>query len=240
MTDEPRADRSLRPIRRIVDLSIPVGPDTQVYPNDPVPAVRSAFTIEDDGVNVLALELGSHTGTHVDAPYHFEAAGARLDDVELGRFAGPAVIADVTGLGDREPIRWEAIEPHVDRLGPDRILVLRTGWSDRYYGTDRYLDHPFLAPSACERILELGVRTIAIDALNPDETLLDDTSASWDVHHLVLRAGGVIAENLTNLGAVTFDDPVVFLLPLRLAGDADGAPCRAVALDLDGSELLGR
>jgi kynurenine formamidase len=226
MTDERPAG-----IPRVVDLSIPVGPDTQVYPNDPVPAVRPAFTIEDDGVNVLALELGSHTGTHVDAPYHFEASGERLDELDLSRFVGPGVITDVSGHGDHEPIGWAAVEPVAERLGPGTVLVLRTGWSDRYYGTDRYFDHPFLAPAACERILERGVRTLAIDALNPDETLLDDADATWDVHHLVLRAGGVIAENLTNLGAVDFEDPLVCLFPLRLAGDADGAPCRAIALD---------
>jgi kynurenine formamidase len=81
-------------------------------------------------VNVLALELGSHTGTHVDAPYHFEADGERLEDLDLGRFLGPAVIADVTGHGDREPIGWDALSPHAERMRPGTILVLRTGWSE--------------------------------------------------------------------------------------------------------------
>jgi kynurenine formamidase len=225
------AGRAVRSPRRIVDLSIPVGPETQVYPNDPVPIVRSAFTIERDGVNVLTLELGSHTGTHVDAPFHFLAEGERLDDLDLALFAGPAVIADVTGHGDREAIGWDAAAPYAERLAPGTVLVLRTGWSDRHYGTERYFDHPYLSADACDRILELGVRTLAIDALNPDETVLDDREARWDVHHRFLGAGGVIAENLTNLGAVDFEEPVVCLFPLRLAGDADGAPCRAVALE---------
>jgi len=214
-----------------VDLSIPVGPDTQVYPNDPTPAFRSAFTIETDGVNVLALELGSHTGTHVDAPYHLVATGARLEDLDLDLFAGAAVIADVTGHRDREAIGWDAVAPYAERLGPGTIFVLRTGWSDLHYGTQRYFDHPYLHRDACERILGLGVRTLAIDAINPDETIVDDREPRWDVHHLVLGAGGVIAENLTNLSAVDFEDPLVCLFPLRLAGAADGGPCRAVALE---------
>jgi kynurenine formamidase len=71
--------------------------------------------------------------------------------------------------------------------------------------------------------------------LNPDETVVDGTDERWDVHHLVLGAGGVIAENLTNLSAIDFEDPLLCLFPLRLAGDADGAPCRAIALDLAGA-----
>jgi kynurenine formamidase len=215
-----------------VDLSIPVGPHTQVYPDDPIPAFRSAFRIETDGVNVLALELGSHTGTHVDAPFHFIADGERLEDLDIDRFIGPAVIADVTGLGDREPIGWEAVAPYADRLAPGTVLVLRTGWSEDHYATERYFDHPYLSGDACERILGLGIRTLAIDALNPDETIRDDREPRWDVHHRFLGAGGVIVENLTNLGAVDFDDPLLCLFPLRLAGDVDGSPCRAVALDL--------
>jgi kynurenine formamidase len=219
---------------RVVDLSIPVGPETQIYPGDPLPAVRRALTIEQDGANVLALELGSHTGTHVDAPFHFETDGERLEDVGLDRFVGRAVIADVTGHGDREPIDWDVLSAYEDRMAPGTIFVLRTGWSE-FYGTERYFDHPFLTAAACERILERGVRTLAIDALNPDETVLDETEERWDVHHLVLGAGGVIAENLTNLSAIDFEDPLLCMFPLRLAGDADGAPCRAIALDVAGA-----
>jgi kynurenine formamidase len=233
MSDVARATAPLG--ARVVDLSILVGPETQIYPGDPVPAVRQAMTIDRDGANVLALELGSHTGTHVDAPFHFEADGERLEDVGLDLFVGPAVIADLSGHGDREPIGWDALSPYADRLRPGTILVLRTGWSERFYGTERYYDHPFLTAAACERVLERGVRTLAIDALNPDETVVDGTEERWDVHHLVLGAGGVIAENLTNLSAVDFEEPLLCLFPLRLGGEADGAPCRAIALDLAGA-----
>jgi kynurenine formamidase len=219
-------------LRRIVDLSLPVGPNTQVYPGDPAPALRPATRIETEGYNVLTLEIGSHTGTHVDSPFHFLAEGERLDQLDLGLFGGPAVIADVMGHGDREPIGWDELEPYAARLLRGTILVLRTAWSERHYGTERYFEHPFLSAVACERILELGVRTLAIDALSPDETILGDQGPAFDVHRLFLGAGGVIAENLVNLGAVDFDDPLLCLFPLRLAGDADGSPCRAVALDV--------
>jgi kynurenine formamidase len=223
----------MRP-RRIIDLSLPLGPGTKVYPGDPEVAFRPATRIEDEGYNVLALEMGSHAGTHVDSPFHFFGGGERLDGLDLDLFVGPAVIADVTGYGPRQRIGWESLAPAAERLEPGTILAVRTGWSERHFGTQRYFEHPFLSAEACERILELGVRTLAIDALSPDETLLGDGEPRFDVHRLLLGAGGVIAENLTNLGAVDFDDPLLCLLPLRLDGDTDGSPCRAVALELSG------
>jgi kynurenine formamidase len=218
-------------IRRVVDLSVVIDGTTQVYPGDPVPELRPATRIETEGFNVLSLRMGSHTGTHVDAPFHVELAGAPLERVDLGLFAGPAVILDVTGHAPSQPIVWDDVAADAERLTPGAILVLRTGWSERDWGTDRYLDHPFLDPAACARLLELGMRTLAIDALNPDPTLPE---TDLPVHHLVLGAGGVIAENLTNLSAVEDPDALICLFPIRLGADADGAPCRAVALELSG------
>jgi kynurenine formamidase len=218
-------------VTRIVDLSIVVDARTQVYPGDPVPDLRPATRIETHGYNVLALSLGSHTGTHVDAPYHFLEDGARLGDLDLGLFVGPGVVADVRGHAPRSRLTWDELAPVADRLRPGAILAIRTGWAEERYGTPAYLDHPSLDPAACEEVLARGVRTLAIDALSPDPT--GDPASGFAVHRLVLGAGGAICENLANLGAVDFPDPLFVLLPLRLGGDADGAPCRAAALRLE-------
>jgi len=218
-------------VHRIVDLSIPVEDTTPIFPGDPAPRLRPATTIEADGFNVLSLELGSHTGTHVDAPLHMAAGGAALEELDLAMFAGPAVVADVFDHDPRAPITWDDVSGVADRLMPGAILLLRTGWSDRYRASERYFDHPHLDPSACARILERGVRTIGIDALNPDETIVDG-EGRFPVHELVFAAGGVICENLTNLVAIQDEDALACLFPVRLGGRADGAPCRAIALQL--------
>jgi kynurenine formamidase len=221
-------------VRRIVDLSIVVDDDTQTFPGDPRPQLRPATTIEADGFNVLSLAIGSHTGTHVDAPVHMLPEGAPLEQLRLGLFGGPGVVADVRNHAARQPITWPDLAGVADRLVPDTILLLRTAWSDRHLGTDAYYDHPNLDPDACARVLARGVRTIGIDALNPDPTVLDG-EAAFPVHELVFAAGGVICENLTNLGAIENDEPIVCLFPIRLGARADGAPCRAVALELAGA-----
>jgi kynurenine formamidase len=215
---------------RVVDLSQVVDSATQIYPGDPVPSLRPATTIEADGFNVLHVHLGSHTGTHVDAPYHFVAEGARIDAMPLTSFLGVGVVADVTGRAPRTRIGWADLAPYEAQLSPGRILLVRTGWSE-YFGTERYYDHPFLDGDAARRVLDLGVRTVGIDALSPDETVLDGPPSDFAVHHAISEAGGVIAENLTRLADVDFDEPLVSLLPIKLGG-SDGAPVRAIAMEM--------
>jgi arylformamidase len=215
---------------RIVDLSVPVRAGMQVYPGDPAVQLDRAVRLEVDGVNVLAIHAGSHTGTHVDAPFHVLADGARLDELDLGLFHGPAVVADVRGLPPRAAIDWAALEPYAPRLGPGVVLVLHTGWST-HFGTQEYLAHPWLTADAARRIVATGVRTMALDALSPDPTEgAAEGDGPFPAHRVLLGAGGVIVENLTNVAAMAeLPDPVLSCFPLALAG-ADGAPVRAVAM----------
>ncbi len=215
----------------MVDLSVPVGAGTVVYPGDPEPELTVHSTIERDGFNLLRVHIGSQTGTHVDAPYHFEQDAPRIDEVPLERFLGPAVVVDATAAGARGRITWEYVEPVADRLSPGVVVLLHTGWSE-HYGTPAYFANPFLDAEACRRLLDLGVRTICIDAINLDETPDDEhPGEGFPVHHLIANAGGVIGENFSHLEQVDWADPFVMCLPVALQA-ADGAPVRAVAVEL--------
>lgn len=208
------------------DLSVPVVTGMPVYPGDPEVAVTAALTVPEDGVNVARVHLGSHAGTHVDAPFHIDDALPRLDALPLERFTGRAVLMDARGLPPRSSIGPDLLPPG---LGPGTVLLVHTGWS-QYWGTPQYLAHPHLARETCARIVAAGVRTVGIDALSVDRTPEpggDDFSP--DAHRELLGAGAVIAENLTGLEALPAAPRAVevFLFPLRLMDD--GAPVRAVA-----------
>ncbi len=218
-------------IGRVVDLSRRVDAETQVYPGDPHVRLEPATTLAADGVNVLAVHIGSHSGTHVDAPYHFVEGGKRIDEMDPRLFVGPGVVVDVRGKGPRERIMVEDLQPYEGRLSEGVVAVLQTGWEERY-GTPGYYDHPFLDRRAAELILDAGVKTVAVDALNVDETVLEgEHPEGYPAHHAILGAGGVIAENLANLAAVDFPNPLFSLLPIKLGG-SDGAPVRAVAIEV--------
>lgn len=218
-------------VGRVVDLSLGVDGDTQVYPGDPHVRLERALSLKADGVNVLGVHIGSHSGTHVDAPYHVVEGGARIDAMDPGLFVGPAVVVDVRGKKPRERITAEDLRFYENKLSGGVVAIIRTGWEE-HYGEPSYYDHPFLDQRAAQLILDKGVRAVAVDALSVDETVDGGgPPGGFPAHRAILGAGGVIAENLTNLGAINFPNPLVSILPVKLA-EADGAPIRAVAMEI--------
>ncbi|KAH9944611.1 putative cyclase [Amylocystis lapponica] len=188
-----------------IDLSHTLDANVQVYPGDPTFSCCPALTIAHDGMNVHALSMGSHTGTHVDAPYHFVASGQRIADLPLSPFVGPALVIDMSAKGPKEAISWADLAP---ARAPDGL--------SRHWRTAAYLDHPFLARDAAARIVKAGVLTLGVNTLSPDAT------------RAVLGAGGVVAENLCNLALMRYGEWTVHLVPLKIGG-CDGSPVRAFA-----------
>ncbi|KAF8589489.1 putative cyclase [Ramaria rubella] len=212
----------------LIDLSHSLDNSTQVYPGDPVFSCCPALTLEKDGFNVMSISLGTHTGTHVDAPSHSIKDGASITAVDLSLFQGPAVVIDLRGKQPREKITWLDLESYESQLRKGKIAVLYTGWS-MYWKSTRYIDHPFLDRTAAEGLMETGVRTVGMDTMSPDETVHKDMpEGGFIAHEIILSRGGVIAENLTNVGAIANGTFTMSLLPLKLT-DADGSPVRAVA-----------
>jgi len=203
----------------LLDLSHPIRPGMPVWPGDPEVALLTAATTHTHGYNLLSVHLGSQTGTHLDAPFHVDDSLPTLDQLPLDRFTGPAVVADLRGQDG--PIRPEDLDD-LD-LRPGAVLLLCTGWS-KHWGTGEYRNHPWLDPTAARLLLGHGIRTVGIDAPSIDAP----QSRELPTHHVLARAGVVIAENLTNLDQVP-TGATVWLLPLPLTG-ADGAPARAVAV----------
>lgn len=232
----------------IVDLSHKLEPDMQIYPGDSVFTCTPTLEIEDHGCNVHLMSIGSHTGslcaqsrivsrkldekitgTHVDAPYHFFADGKKIDEIPLSTFIGPALTIDLSFKTAREVITWADLSSYSSSMHQGIILLLYTNWS-KYWKTPKYYDHPFLTRDAAEKIMATGIRVIGVDMLSPDETRLDGTMGElgFGAHQVILSAGGVIAENLTNLKEVISKGAAVSMIPLNIRG-CDGSPVRAFA-----------
>lgn len=203
---------------RIIDLSQPVGAATPVFPGDgPV-----RVTVLDQGpLNLSRIELCVHTGTHMDAPFHFFADGEAIDRVPLERCMGPARLIDLRGVGGGE-IRRPHLEPHGHALRQARAAVLQTGWSKHWGAADYFCDHPSLAADAAQFLVDCGVQLVGVDMPSVDH-------APYPAHRILLSGGVLIVENLTNLEAIGADLFQLIVLPLKLAG-RDGSPVRAVAV----------
>ncbi|MCB5282861.1 Kynurenine formamidase [Arthrobacter sp. ES1] len=235
-----------------MDLSVPLRTGMPVYPGDPDVRIESALTVDADGANVLSLAIGTHSGTHADAPRHVSDEWEALDELPLGLFSGAAELVDLRGVDRGAPITAAHLagiapanndEPgdgEPDDGGPQWILLLRTGFAGAW-GTAEYLEHPWLDAAAAQLIIDRGYRAVGLDALSVDRTphAGHDTGAAdhgFPAHNILAGNGCIIVENLTGLEQVqsTLEAGAaveVFLFPLSIPG-ADGAPIRAVARPL--------
>ncbi|GAA0259178.1 cyclase family protein [Haladaptatus pallidirubidus] len=203
-----------------------------VYPGDPPVNCTPHATHKADGYRVTDLELGTHSGTHVDAPRHTEPEGRTLDSFPIETFVFDALLVDCREKEAREPIRPADLPESTD----DDLLVFYTGW-DAHWGTDDYFNHPYLTAETARWCANHDYH-VGIDALNvdptPSENATDepgpedaDEPTGVPAHHELLETDHLIVENLTNLDGL----PRRFALsalPLSVR-NADGAPIRAVA-----------
>jgi len=186
-----------------------------VYPGDPEVTVEPAATMESDGFRVHRLALGTHTGTHLDAPSHLEPDGATLGEYEVEAFRWDArVVHCDPGAGGR--IRAS----DVPDFGDVDAVVFATGWSE-HWGTERYRAHPALTPDAAARCADADIH-VGVDCPSVDPA----ESEAFPAHHELLGAGSLILENLTNLAGLP-ERATLHAHPLPV--DADGAPARVVA-----------
>ena len=206
------------------DLSHPIADGMMVYPGDPGVHLAPALELERDGAAVTSVHMGSHTGTHVDAPAHTVAGGRTMDVVGLDELVGEALVVRVDGVDDRAMIQVADLGELPEHLPP--IVVVDTGWA-AHFGTDRALRHPALSADAARELVARGMHVLAVDTLSPDPTDAAGTT-EFPVHEIVLGADGLIVENVANLDGLPSRVRIGFF-PIRLG--TDGAPVRAVAFD---------
>jgi len=198
---------------KVFDLTLPLHPGVAVRPGDPSVTFQLACSHERDGFQVTQLCLGSHSGTHLDAPRHFFPEGATMDQYPVERLVGPGVVVDCRFAGKRggnesssRGFLAEQLLAHPIPRGGFVILWLEGGLVDA---------------EAAELLLELGVSLVGTDGPSLDEP-------PYPVHRLLLKHGVLLAENLSGLETLGVGPANFAFLPLALVG-ADGAPVRAIA-----------
>ncbi len=208
---------------KLIDVSVRLSQDTPTYPGNPVfacdPVKRTA---RGDSSNVTALSLGTHTGTHVDAPRHFFESAPGVDALPLDVLIGRALVIEIPGprrgieAGDFADAAFE---------GEARVL-LKTANSALWQSGGFHQDFSYLDESGAGWLLEHGVRLVGIDYLSIEQF----KRPGAPVHHLLLGRGVVIVEGL-NLSQASAGPYEMYCLPLDIAG-ADGAPARVVLKEL--------
>ena len=202
-----------------IDISVPISSGMVHWPDDPSVSVERVQDLSrGDAANVSKLELGAHTGTHMDAPRHFLADGAGLDELPLDATIGPA---RVIRIEHPRVILPAELETHRLRAG-ERVLFL-TRNSERCWNNNQFVeDFVYISAAAAQFLVQQKVRSVGIDYLSVGGYVHDGV----ETHRILLGAGIWLIEGL-NLSAVKPGAYELVCLPLRVVG-ADGAPARAI------------
>lgn len=214
----------------IVDLSILIENNMIYYPGDPEPELSKYITLEEDGCQVMKLNIGTHTGTHMDAPAHFVKNGKTIDNVNLKKCIGKAVVVHLPNLKPYYEIVPEDFNKLEEHIKISSIVLFNTGWIYKA-GTEEFYKHPYISKSTAEYLKNLGVKAVGVDMLNVDKTCIQGeqyTENSTASHNIFLGNDILIVENLTNLEKLDTTGSTVMFLPLKIK-DGDGSPVRAVA-----------
>lgn len=204
------------------DLSHPLFDGMPVYPGDPEVHIAAGLTIGADGVDVARITMGSHTGTHVDAPSHTVPGGRTMAAVDLDELVGEAIVLRVR-VGEGETYGWRDLDPRgALPVALPPIALISTGWDAFFTDESRRTRHPVLDPAAARVLIDRGVHVLAVDTMSPDPT----GGGDFPVHEVVLGSDHLIVENLCGVGSLP-DRVRVGFFPLKISGD--GAPVRAVA-----------
>ncbi|SMP62502.1 cyclase family protein [Anoxynatronum buryatiense] len=212
---------------KVIDLSHAIEKGMPIFPGDPEPSIESAFTHEQDSFHVNRLLLGSHTGTHIDAPYHIDPLGDPIDTIPIHRFVGMGVKVVLTQLKAETPITPVMLAPSLQEAVPGDFLIIHTGWDHYFHHHDHYQRHPYLTPEAAQMVVEKQMSLIAIDALNVDPTRKE----IYPAHEILMKNNCLIVENLCRLDQIKETRGLYAFLPLKLKG-ADGSPVRGIYLQL--------
>jgi arylformamidase len=202
-----------------IDVSVPLHEDMAVFTGDPRFHIERTSSMAAGAIcNVSRMDLGVHTGTHVDAPVHFLDGGGGAETIPLDPLIGPAWVVDATAAGPT--ITAEDVEGFDIPAGEVR-LMFRTRSANLWDAPA--FDPAFVAPDAtgAEAMVRRGVRLVGMDYLS-----VAPFGDPTPTHRVLLSAGVVVLEGL-DLRAVTPGPYELLCLPLRIVG-SDGAPARAL------------
>ena len=202
---------------RLVDLSHPISNEMTTYPSDPNVSIVREKEIHLDRTLLHRFTMGTHTGTHLDAPAHIISGGKTLDDFPLSSFTGKTVKVDLNSISE-----LDKVDEKVDGIIFDSSWYRRFKEPEIYFGSDR----PEIPIYLVKKVIEMGIKYFGCDLPSVDVSGSEDKP----IHNALLGANIIVYESLTNLNQLPLLTPFEFYgFPLPLVG-LDGSPVRAIGV----------
>jgi kynurenine formamidase len=212
---------------RLIDLSYPLCSETPLFAGttpisiDLIEKSTDSPSPDQRSLNVSRLAITVHSGTHMDAPFHFFDQGTTIDCIPLSQCIGRTLLVKLGRLEPRQEIDLSEVTGLEEKLRNIKKIVLSTGWASAWGRPEYFSDHPRISGKSAAFLVSCGVELVGVDSPSVDRP-------PFPAHVELLGNGVVIVENLTNLGAIPDDEFDLTVLPLKLVG-RDGSPVRAVA-----------
>ena len=202
---------------KIYDISLEIREDMGVWKDkdDKRPKIEVTSTIETGNANESRFHLDAHTGTHVDAPFHFLQDGKKIDEIAADRFLGECIVIDLAKIKNRGIEKKDLVKAKIRKSD---IVILKT--SNEYKKTFDF-NFVFLAESGAKFLASKKIKGVGINALG-----IERNQPEYNTHKSLLSKGIVIFEGL-ELSKINPGRYFFIGLPLKVK-DADGAPMRAV------------
>ncbi len=210
-----------------IDLTLTISESIPIFPGSPKPQFISWSDLKNDGYNLELLFLSSHTGTHLDAPYHFVKNGLKINQILLDRLMGKATIIKLQKTRNTTITKLDItlFEKKNGKISNNSSVFFFTGWQKNLKKGNYFTENPGLDISAAKYLASKKINLVGIDS--PSIDLGKDKSFS--IHHILSKNNILIVENLVNLNKIPSKEFNFIILPLKLK-DATGSPVRAVAL----------
>ena len=214
---------------KAIDLTNDLYNGMPIYPGDPSPSFVSYATLEKNGVNLTKLTLGSHTGTHIDAPRHFIPDGIGVDRIPPNKLVGEAYICDMSskpiGSGITDLDLHKSLE---GKVAEDDIVVCFTRCSEHWGDESVSSNYTYLTGNAAEYLVSKKVRAVGIDFLSVEKFRALDPVA----HKTLLGNGIFIIESLSRETKQFVGKRILMIcMPIKLQ-NGDGAPSRIIGVPI--------
>jgi kynurenine formamidase len=211
---------------KILDLTLTISNKIPTFPGSPQPNFIPWEKIKDDGYNLELLFLSSHTGTHLDAPYHFLEKGSKIHEISLKKLVSNAVLIKSRKKRNETITKTDIqkFEKKHGKIESFSSVVFWTGWQRNLQKDSYFTKNPGLSVSAANYLASKKIGLVGIDSPSIDL----GTDFKFPVHQIFAKKGMLIVENLANLEKIKSWKFHLVVLPLKLKG-ATGSPVRAIA-----------
>lgn len=212
---------------KLLDLTLTISESIPCFPDSPKVQFLSWSNMKENGYNLELLFLSSHTGTHLDAPYHFAEKGKKIDEIPIKRLIGKGIIIKLCKKRNDSITKQDIIlfEKQNGKIEENSSVFFFCDWQKNLQKENYFTENPGLSNPAANYLILKKVNLIGIDSPSIDP----GKNKSYKVHHVLAKKNILIVENLANLDKIQSLKFDFVILPLKLK-NATGSPVRAIAL----------